>query len=136
MLSSTSEELNADTALALAALEPFGSGNPRPRLLVVDATLEDAAPTRNGLHLRCRVRSGGVQNRRHRLRHGQAAGHRRVAEPTPRLVGAQLRVDEWQGTLRPQLRTRVRRAERSRRARPAAGCGPECPVGRQRASRA
>jgi hypothetical protein len=122
----TSEELNPDTAMALAALEPFGSGNPRPRLLVVDATLEDAAPTRNGLHLRCRLRSGGVRIGAI----GFGMGKRTdivESEAMPRPVGAQLRVDEWQGTIRPELVLEcVGRGAPSESTD--AACGPECPL--------
>jgi single-stranded-DNA-specific exonuclease len=122
----TAEELNADTALALAALEPFGTGNPRPRLLLVDATLEDATPTRNGLHLRCRLRSGGVST----AAIGFGMGKRTdivESQGSPRPVGAQLRVDAWQGTIRPQLMLEcVGTGDLSEPTN--VGCGPECPL--------
>jgi single-stranded-DNA-specific exonuclease len=97
----TAEELSADTALALTALEPFGSGNPRPRFLLVDTLLEDAECTRNRLHLKCRAQVGGVRLPAIGFGMGsmlhQTAGERRC------LVGAQLKVDEWQGSVRAQL---------------------------------
>lgn len=96
------EDAGADTASALAALGPFGTGNPRPRLLMVGAGLEQAEVTRNGGHLRCVVEVDGVRTR------GIGFGMADMAailqgQPGPRLVGAQLRVDEWQGTLRPEF---------------------------------
>ena len=57
------DDVNADTALALASLGPFGSGNPRPRLLLVGADLQQAETTRDGSHLRCTVKVDGVRAR-------------------------------------------------------------------------
>ena len=97
----TSEELGDDTARALAMLEPFGSGNPRPRLMVVDAVLQKAEPTRNGLHLRCTAEVGGVRI----PAIGFGMGHRSSQMDGSHVcvAGAQLKADEWRGALRPQL---------------------------------
>ena len=97
----TSEELGDDTARALGMLEPFGSGNPRPRLMVVDAVLQNAEPTRNGLHLRCTAQVGGVRI----PAIGFGMGHRsnQMDGRHVCVAGAQLKADEWRGALRPQL---------------------------------
>ncbi|MBC7293454.1 MAG: single-stranded-DNA-specific exonuclease RecJ, partial [Thermoleophilia bacterium] len=57
------EDVTVDTGLALSALGPFGSGNPRPRLLLVGADITSSAPTRNGSHLRCELEVDGVKLR-------------------------------------------------------------------------
>jgi single-stranded-DNA-specific exonuclease len=96
------EDINADTAAALAALGPFGTGNPRPRLLLMGAEIRQAEVTRTGGHLRCLVELDGVKTRGIGFGMGEVAAAAREC-PGPRLLGAQLRVDEWQGTLRPEL---------------------------------
>jgi single-stranded-DNA-specific exonuclease len=96
------EDINADTALAIESLGPFGSGNPRPRLLLVEAALDQPEATRNGSHLRCTVRLDGVRARGIAFGMGNTA-ERLQAGTSPRLVGGQLRVDSWQGTLRPEF---------------------------------
>ncbi len=95
-------DVNADTAKALAALGPFGSGNPRPRLLLVGADIQEAEATRNGEHLRCMVEVDGTKVRGIGFGLGRMAASLRT-ERMARLVGAQFRVDEWQGTLRPEF---------------------------------
>lgn len=122
----TSEELSLDTALALAALEPCGGGNPKPRLLVVDATLEGVTPTRSGLHMRCRLRSGGVRIGAV----GFGMGKRSdliESQPRSRPVGGQLRADEWQGTMRTQLVLECVGSHNSQNP-PGLSCGPDCPL--------
>jgi single-stranded-DNA-specific exonuclease len=97
----TAEELNADTALALGSLEPFGSGNPRPRFMVVDAVLQNAECTRNGLHLRCRAQVGGVKIPA--IGFGMGSRTDLTAGEEALLLGAQLKADEWHGSVRAQL---------------------------------
>ncbi len=96
------DDLNADTAVALAALGPFGSGNPRPRLLLVGAELQQADTTRDGSHLRCMVKVDGVKARGIGFGLGKSAAELRV-DGAGKLVGAQFRVDSWQGALRPEF---------------------------------
>jgi single-stranded-DNA-specific exonuclease len=118
------EDVNADTALALASLGPFGSGNPNPRVLVVDADIQQAEATRNGAHLRCMVEVDGVKVRGIGFGMGAAARSLR-GEGRERLVGAQFRVDEWQGSLRPEfLLERVGGGVDS--ASPLCACGEDC----------
>ena len=96
------EDMNADTALALAALGPFGSGNPRPRLLVVGGSIRNPESTRTGAHLRCSVEVDGVKARA--IGFGMADQVAALQGDGDGLVlGVQLQVDQWQGTIRPQL---------------------------------
>jgi single-stranded-DNA-specific exonuclease len=118
------EDVNADTAVALAALGPFGSGNPRPRLLLIGAEIQQAEATRDGSHLRCAVRVDGVKAR------GIAFGMGRSVEALQadgcgKLVGVQLRVDSWQGSLRPEFLIERLAAPETGAALP--DCGPDCP---------
>jgi single-stranded-DNA-specific exonuclease len=96
------EDLNPDTASSLAALGPFGSDNPRPRILLVGASIREPEETRTGSHLRCAVEVDGVRVRGIGFGLG---GHVALARSAPDdyLVGATLRVDEWKGTMRPEL---------------------------------
>lgn len=96
------EDVNADTALALASLGPFGTGNPRPRVLLVDAALHNAEVTRNGAHLRCNVEVDGIRARG--IGFGLGGSLSDISEqPSGRILGAQFRVDEWQGSPRPEF---------------------------------
>ncbi len=96
------EDVNADTALALAGLGPFGTGNPRPRVLLVDAGVLNPEVTRNGTHLRCTVEVDGVRARG--IGFGLGATLPEInMQPKGRIIGAQFRVDEWQGSLRPEF---------------------------------
>jgi single-stranded-DNA-specific exonuclease len=56
-------ELGLGLAEELAALEPCGLGNPRPRLLVPGARFEDVRPMGEGRHARFSVSSGGARAR-------------------------------------------------------------------------
>jgi single-stranded-DNA-specific exonuclease len=96
------EDINADTALALAALGPFGVGNPKPRVLLVDAGIERAEATRDGAHLRCTVVVDEVRARGIGFGLGAAEATLK-ARGGSLTVGAQLQVDEWQGCLRPEF---------------------------------
>ncbi len=95
-------DIDVDTGLALASLGPFGSGNPRPRLLVVGGEMRDVEATRNGAHLRCTVQLDGIKVRGIGFGMGEKAAGLRE-QPGSRLVGVQFRVDEWQGVPRPEF---------------------------------
>jgi single-stranded-DNA-specific exonuclease len=121
------EEIDADTALALASLGPFGSGNPRPRLMLVDATVRQAEVTRTGGHLRCLVEVDGAKARAIGFSMGHRADELRQ-DATGRVLGVQLRVDEWQGTQRPEfLIDRIGSGRGEREDRAAVRCGLSCP---------
>ena len=118
------EDLNADTALALAALGPFGSGNPRPRLLVVGARILNPESTRTGSHLRCVVEVDGVHARAIGFGMADKAAALQL-EGEGLTLGVQLQADQWQGTVRPQLQ--LERISGTLATAPAdLECGPEC----------
>jgi len=56
-------ELGLELAEELARLEPCGMGNPRPRLLVAGARLDDVRSMGEGRHARFSVSSGGARAR-------------------------------------------------------------------------
>lgn len=52
--------LTLDCVESLERMEPYGSGNAKPTLCIVDALLESVTPIGGGKHLRLRVAKGGV----------------------------------------------------------------------------
>ena len=96
------DDVTADTALALNALGPFGSGNPKPRLMLVGADLQQVETTRDGSHLRCNVRVDGVRVRGIGFGMGKDAAALQT-DGVGRLLGVQFQVDTWQGSLRPEF---------------------------------
>ncbi len=52
-------ELNVETARLLASLEPFGQGNPAPRLLIRSVMVRAPKRTRSGKHLQFQVETAG-----------------------------------------------------------------------------
>jgi len=119
------EDITADTALALASLGPFGSGNPRPRLLLTGADLLQAETTRDGSHLRCTVKVDGVKARGIGFGLGKSVPDLQ-ADGNGRLVGVQFQVDSWQGALRPEFVIEHVGAPPAGGAR-LCECGPGCP---------
>ncbi len=97
----TSEDTNPDTAQAIAMMEPFGSGNARPRFLLVDTVLRSLELTRTGSHLKGQAEVGGVRVSAIGFGLGRLLGE--ISGDTPCVVGAQLRADEWRGSVRTQL---------------------------------
>lgn len=95
-------DITSDTAAALAALSPFGSGNPRPRLLVMNAQVIQPEVTRTGEHLRCLVDVEGVRARAIGFGLGLWSGELRERSRR-QILGLELRNREWQGTLRPEF---------------------------------
>lgn len=119
------EDITADTAMALASLAPFGSGNPRPRLMLVGADLQQPETTRDGSHLRCTVRVDGVRARGIGFGLGKIVAALKQ-DGTGRLVGAQFQVDSWQGSVRPEFLIEHVGAPASPDT-PLFECGPGCP---------
>ena len=118
------DDITADTALALAKLGPFGSGNPRPRLLLVGADLQQAETTRDGAHLRCNVKVDGVKVRGIGFGLGKTASGLQ-ADGSGKLMGVQFRVDSWQGSLRPEFLIEHVGTAPLAGAQPL-DCGPSC----------
>lgn len=52
--------LSMDCVSSLEQLEPYGTGNPRPTLCIVDALLDRVTPIGGGRHLKLRLEKGGV----------------------------------------------------------------------------
>jgi single-stranded-DNA-specific exonuclease len=119
------EDISSDTAVALASLGPFGSGNPRPRLLVLDAEVSQAEVTRTGGHLRCLVDVEGVRARAIGFGLGGSLPSLRDS-PRRRAIGVQLRNNEWQGSLRPEFQLE-NVGEPAPDIDGMNGCGPDCP---------
>lgn len=119
------EDLNSDTALALASLGPFGSGNPRPRLLILDAEISEAEATRMGGHLRCRAKIEGVGIRA--IGFGMADSLPGLqADGKSRVLGGYLRLDEWQGKLKPEFVVESI-SDTEAAGNKSSGCSPACP---------
>jgi hypothetical protein len=96
------EDLALDTATALSSLGPFGLGNPRPRIVLVGAGIRDAEATRDGSHLRLSVEVDGVRARAIGFGLGGRADELKSCAQR-HWVGAQFRVEPWQGNLRTEL---------------------------------
>jgi single-stranded-DNA-specific exonuclease len=118
-------DLNLETIDALARLAPFGMGNPRVKLMALDARFEDPRVTRKGDHLQCTVVVDDVRAR------GIGFG---LAPELPELVenglrghaGIRLEASEWQGTSRAEvhLHSLYRSSDLGESA---LGCSPTCP---------
>ena len=92
-------ELGLDLADELAALEPCGLGNPKPRLLVPGARFEDVRPMGEGRHARFSVRSGGAKAR------AVAFGCDGKPGPEGEPVDGTFRLERntWNGAVEPRL---------------------------------
>lgn len=93
-------QIGMDLAEELAALAPFGQGNPTVSLLVRDALVRDVQPMGEGKHARFRLESGGV--------HARAVafgcdGRLAVGEGDPVDATFTLEVNEWRGVSEPRL---------------------------------
>lgn len=118
-------DLTLETTDAFARLAPFGSGNPKVRLIALDARFEAAQSTRKGDHLQCTVVVDDVRTR------GIGFG---LAPKLPALVetglrghaGIRLEASEWQGTSRAEVHLHsLYRADDVGAEH--LGCVPECP---------
>jgi single-stranded-DNA-specific exonuclease len=92
-------ELGLDLADELAALEPCGLGNPKPRLLVPGARFEDVRTMGEGRHARFSVRSGGARAR------AVAFGCDGKPGPEGEPVDGTFRLERntWNGAVEPRL---------------------------------
>lgn len=101
-LACTLAEATLEAADALGRLEPFGNGNPTPRLLVKDVTISACkAMGKDGKHIRLTVEQSG------RTLEAVGFGMGELAEllgPGRKLdLLGELSVNEWNGTRRAQL---------------------------------
>lgn len=93
-------ELGMELAEELAALAPFGRGNPVVSLMVSGAVLSDVRPMGEGKHARFTVESGGVHARAVAFGNDGKLG---VAEGEPVDATFVLEVNEWRGVSEPRL---------------------------------
>ena len=89
-----------ELAEELAALGPFGRGNPAVSLMVEDAVLRDVRPMGEGKHARFTLESGGVHARCVAFGNDGRLG---VVEGEPVDVTFTLEVNEWRGVSEPRL---------------------------------
>jgi single-stranded-DNA-specific exonuclease len=94
------EELSMDLAEELAALAPFGNGNPAVSLMVSDAVVGELRTMGEGRHARFTVSSKGTHSRAVAFGRGGAIG---VPEGVPALATFTLEVNEWNGVSEPRL---------------------------------
>jgi single-stranded-DNA-specific exonuclease len=95
-------ELNLATARLIEQLEPFGQGNPAPRLMIRSARVVDARPTRNGKHLQFQVETASGAIARAIFFDGAPEIARLVSRKPVDLV-FELKVDNWNGRGQPVL---------------------------------
>ena len=119
------EEIGMGLAEELARLAPFGRGNPRPTLLVSDATFAGVRAMGEGRHARFDVRSHGVSASAVAFGAGVRLG---VGEGEPACATFSLEVNEWRGVSEPRLV--LRRAQPAASPQDAAGAesSPEQPA--------
>lgn len=96
------EEATLDTISQLELLEPFGMGNPSPRLLIKGAGIAELrALGKESKHLKLSLRGKGHTLDAIAFGMGELAGRIRPGQPLD-IVG-ELSVNEWNGRRRPQL---------------------------------
>ncbi len=96
------DEADMGTIGQLELLEPFGIGNPKPRLLLRKVEVEEArAMGKEGRHLRLTLRQQGKRLEAVGFGDGGIAG--RLSSGAVADVIGELAVNEWNGTRKPQL---------------------------------
>ncbi|HTA14320.1 MAG TPA: single-stranded-DNA-specific exonuclease RecJ [Solirubrobacteraceae bacterium] len=93
-------DLGMDLAEELAALAPFGRGNPAVSLMIRDAVLRDVRPMGEGKHARFTLESEGVHARAVAFGNDGKLG---VGEEQPVDATFALEVNEWKGVSEPRL---------------------------------
>lgn len=114
-------DLTLGTAEALETLQPFGTGNPEPRLVIPGCIVESAATMGDGgRHLQMRLRAGGAHTRAL----GWSMGERlpRVSVGERHDVIMKLEVDRWQELVGPRVTL-----EGVDHLAPAPELAPQCP---------
>lgn len=109
-------DLGLDLAEQIQSLQPFGAGNPAPRILIPNARIENLTEMGEGKHCRFSVSSGS-----HRAA-GVAFGRTSLGVEEDERVDlvASLDVNHWNGSIEPQLKiSEVRKLEV---AEPLPGC--------------
>jgi single-stranded-DNA-specific exonuclease len=93
-------QLDMELAEELAALGPFGRGNPTVTLMVKDAMVADVQPMGEGKHARFTLQSEGVHARAVAFGNDGKLG---VAEGEPVDATFTLEVNEWRGVSEPRI---------------------------------
>jgi single-stranded-DNA-specific exonuclease len=101
------EELSMELAEELAAMAPFGRGNPPVSLMLADASFADPRSMGEGKHVRFTVCSGGARARAVAFGGGASLP---VPEGEPVQASFRLEVNEWNGISEPRLVLRRARA--------------------------
>jgi single-stranded-DNA-specific exonuclease len=96
----TGPQLGMELAEELAALAPFGHGNPPVSLMLEDAVFADVRPMGEGKHARFTVESAGAHARGVAFGSGSSLG---IAEGEPADATFALEVNEWRGVSEPRL---------------------------------
>lgn len=95
-------EANLETIGKLALLEPFGQGNPSPKLLLPDVEISERRTMgKEGKHLKLGLRSGRATLEA--VCFGQGALAEQLTDEALADVIGELAVNEWNGSRRPQL---------------------------------
>ncbi|WP_270164580.1 single-stranded-DNA-specific exonuclease RecJ [Paenibacillus sp. SYP-B4298] len=95
-------EADLEAISQLAMLEPFGAGNPKPRLLLRSVAVEEARTMgKEGRHLRLSLRQGGQRLEAVGFGEGPVAG--RLSTGALADVVGELSINEWNGNRKPQL---------------------------------
>ncbi|RXZ84498.1 single-stranded-DNA-specific exonuclease RecJ [Paenibacillaceae bacterium] len=106
----TPGEAGLETAAHLSRLEPFGAGNPSPRLLLRQVELEEARTMGKGSkHMRLSVRH--TSGRLEAVNFGGGALACRLSQGAIVDLVGELSVNEWNGNRKPQLKVADLRVE-------------------------
>ena len=95
-------ELTVETARLISSLEPFGQGNPAPRLLLRSGMVVTPRRTRNGKHLQFQVETAGGATAKAIFFNGGEYLPDLLAHGPFDLV-FELKIDEWKGRRQPSL---------------------------------
>lgn len=99
------EEASLEATSQIALLEPFGAGNPQPRILIEGVRLkEKRAIGKEGKHLRLAAQRGGGVLEAVGFGFGGLAVH--IADSARVDLLGELSVNEWNGARKPQLQIR------------------------------
>lgn len=95
-------EANLETIGKLALLEPYGNGNPAPKLLLTDVAIsEHRTMGKEGKHLKLGLRSGRASLEAVCFNKGALA--QLLSDEAKADIVGELAVNEWNGSRRPQL---------------------------------
>ncbi len=95
-------ELSVDTARLIESLEPFGQGNPAPRLMIRSVMIRGPKRTRNGKHLQFQVETaGGMSFKAIYFNGGEELPQLLSRDPVDLVF--ELKIDNWNGRTQASL---------------------------------